>query len=99
MMPAYAAGHVARATASTFGRSLVSTRPTITRSSPMAAPLPHQRHKTMTNPPPLLRISCQIPRKDSFFVEKPPEQERHHRGDRNKAPVRAERERRPEEVE
>src|SRR5262245_29893203 len=99
MMPAYAAGHVARATASTFRRSFVSARLTITRFSLMAARLPDQRDKTMTNPLPVLRVSRQIPREDSFFVEEPPKQKWHHRGDRNEAPVRAERERRPEDVE
>src|SRR5262245_42643036 len=99
MMPAYAVGHVRRATASTMGRSFASACLTITCSSRMAARLPDQRNKTTTNPLPVLRVSRQIPHKDPFFVEEPPEQERHHSGNRNEAPVRAERERRPEDIE
>src|SRR5262245_55364955 len=53
MMPAYATGHVTRATASTLGRSFASARLTITCSSLMAARLPDQRNKTTTN---LLRV-------------------------------------------
>src|SRR5215813_13635323 len=99
MMPAYATGHVTRATASTLGRSFASARLTITCSSLMAAHLPDQRNKTTTNLLRVLRVSRQIPREDPFFVEQPPAQERHHRGDRNEAPIRAERERRPEDIE
>src|SRR5262245_28076030 len=99
MMAAYAAGHVARATASIFARSFASARLTITPSLVMAARLPDQRDKAMTNPLPVFRVSRQIPGEDSFFVEEPPEQERHHRGDRKETPVRAERQRRPEDVE
>src|SRR5262249_57155745 len=99
MIPADAAAHVATAIATTFGRSIASARLTITRSSLMAARLPDQRDKTMTPPLPVLRVSGQIPGEDSFFVEKPPEQERHHRRDRKETPVRAERQRRPEDVE
>src|SRR4029453_13332213 len=99
MMPPYATGQVTRATASTLGRSFASARLTIPRSSLMAARLPDQRDETMTNPLPVLLVTRQIPREDSFFVEEPPEQEWRHRGDRNEAPVRAERERRSEDIE
>jgi hypothetical protein len=65
----------------------------------MAARLRVQRDKTTTNPLLVLCVSRQIPHKDFFFVEKLPKRERHHRGDRNEAPVRAERERRSEDIE
>src|SRR5215475_1277235 len=61
--------------------------------------LPHHGHQAMTDPLPVFRVAREIPRQDSLLVEKPPEQERRHRGERQKAPVGAERERRAEHVE
>src|SRR5262245_50555370 len=53
----------------------------------------------MTDTLPVFRVAGQIPRQDSLLVEEPPEQEWRHRGEREEAPVRAERERSAEHIE
>src|SRR5262245_3471177 len=61
--------------------------------------LPDHRHEAVTDTFPVFRVSGQIPQEDSLLVEEPPEQEGHHGGEREEAPVRAERERGAEHVE
>src|SRR4029434_135588 len=61
--------------------------------------VPPHRHEAMTYTLSVFRIARQIPRQDSLLVEEPPEQKRRHRGEREEAPVRAERKRCSERVE
>jgi hypothetical protein len=43
--------------------------------------LPHEWHKTMPDPFLVCGITGQIPGKEAFFVNEPPNQKWHHRGD------------------
>src|SRR5262249_53248140 len=80
----------ASAAAGTFGRLHTSRQPTR---------LPHEWHKTVPHPLLVFCVSGQIPGEEPFLLKEPPEQKGYHRGDRDKPPVRAQRQRRAEQVQ
>src|SRR5215510_6482285 len=61
--------------------------------------LPHEWHKTVPHTSLVVGITGQISGEEAFFVKEPPYQKWNHRGDREKSPVRAKRQRRTENVQ
>src|SRR5262245_13184485 len=60
---------------------------------------PEKWDETISDPLPVLRIAWQIRLEKSLFVNEAPDQKRHHGRDRDKSPVRAERQWRSAQVQ
>src|SRR5262249_8041712 len=67
-------------------------------SGPMTV-LPNEWHKTMPDPLLVCRVSGQVLRQETFFVNEPPEQKWQHRPEHDEPPVRAKRKRRAKKVQ
>src|SRR4030095_1861656 len=61
--------------------------------------LPYEWHKTMSAPFLVFGVSRQILGEEAFLIKESPYQKRDHRGDRDKPPKRAKRQRRAENVQ
>jgi hypothetical protein len=60
--------------------------------------LPNAWHKTMPDPFLVFRVSGQVLRKETFFVQEPPEQKRQQSPEHDEPPVRAKRKRRAKQI-